>query len=87
MVDHIAGAGVVVAGLPDTADADGVAAIGIQRDWVFTRRVAGDLFSALLPDSRDVGVTVEADWRGLLGKVLLRQALVDDVAEGRWFME
>jgi hypothetical protein len=30
MIDHIAGAGIVVAGLPDAANADGVAAIRIQ---------------------------------------------------------
>lgn len=72
MIDHITGAGIVVARLPDATDADGVAAIGIQGYGIFAGGVAGELFALLLPDGRDVRVSVEADAGGLLLEVISR---------------
>ncbi len=82
MIDDVAGAGIVVAGLPDAADADGIAAVRIQGDRTFARFLHGDPFAFLSPDGGDVGVTVEAEARGLLVEMIPGQLFVRDVAEG-----
>ncbi len=82
MIDDVAGAGIVVAGLADAAYADGVAAVRVQGDRIVARFLQGDPFAFLSPDGGDVGVTVETEARGLFVEVIPRQLFVGEVSEG-----
>ena len=89
IVERVAGTVIVVAGLADAADIDGIALPGIEADRFFNglQASAGESFWIHFPDSGNMGVAVEADERGLRGKVGFGVRVVVDVVELRWFVE
>ena len=89
IVEHVAGAGVVIAGLADAADIDGIALPGIEADGFFRGLQASALESLGIhfPDSGNMGVAVEADECCLCGKMSDGFCFIVDVVELRGFME
>ena len=83
IVEHIAGAGVIITGLADAADIHGVAFPGIQECGFFgwLERAAGVGFGIFLPYQRHVRVAIEADEGRLRGKVGLGFRFLFDVVE------
>jgi len=89
IVEHVAGAGVVIAGLADAADIYGIALLGIEADRFFRglQASAGESFWIHFPDSGNMGVAVEADEGGLCGKMSGGFRFIVDVVELWGFME
>ena len=89
IVEHVAGAGVVIAGLADAADIDGIALPGIEADRFFRglQATAGESFWIHFPDSGNMGVAVEADECCLCSKMSGGFRFIVDVVELRGFME
>lgn len=87
IVEHVAGAGVVIAGLADAADIDGIALPRIEVDRFFSglQASAGESFWIVFPDGGNMGVAVEADECGLGGEMGFR--FIVDVVELRGVME
>ena len=89
IVEHVAGARVVITRLADAADVDRVALLGVEEGGFFGwfDLVAGEVFWIFFPDAGDVGVAVEADERGLRGEVGFGFRVVVDVVELGRFVE
>ena len=87
IVESVTGTVIVVAGLADAADIDRVAFLGIELDGLRVWLEATTGVLVFFPDRGDVRVTVEADERGLRGKVGFGVRVVGDVVELRGFVE
>ncbi len=89
IVEHIAGAGVIIARLADAADIHGVAFPGIQECEFFAwlERAAGVGFGIFLPYQWHVSMAIEADECRLRGKVGLGFGFLLVVVELGRFVE
>ena len=87
IVERVTGTVIVVAGLADAADIDRVAFLGIELEGLLVWLEATTGVLVFFPDGGDVRVAVEADERGLRGKVGFGVRVVVNVVELRGFVE